>query len=223
MAEAAAAATGATPTGEANGEGRSASQQALNVLAGDTSTGTGETTDNTPEAATTGPEPEAKPHPEAEASTDADDSGPEPEPDDLGDAGKRAIDRMKTERSTAIRAQKKAEATLAERDAELAEAKNIIRQLKIEKLANGKLRNTSDALVFLTDLNGDEDDKTITKAIDKLISERPYLAPDREADKDDDPDGLAALFPDGTLKPTDQHTANAAQFGAVLDQLGLSI
>ena len=135
MAEA--ATTGTAPAGDANGESQSASQQALDMLSGDTSTGTGENTDNAPKADPTDTDPEAKPDSEAVQSPETDDSGTEPEPEDLGDAGKRAIDRMKTERNTAIRAQKKAEAALAERDKTIAEQAQTIKQLKVEKLASG--------------------------------------------------------------------------------------
>lgn len=222
MAEA--AATGTAPATNADGESQSASQQALDMLAGDTSTGTGENTDNTPKTDTTGPKPEAKPDSEAADTPETDDSGTEPEPEDLGDAGKRAIDRMKTERSNAIRAQKRAEAALAERDKTIAEQAQTIKQLKVEKLASGKLREPALALKLLTDLNGSEDDKTITKAIDKLISEHPYLAPDHETDsRQTDPDGLAELLPGEALKPADRNQVNAAQFGGILSQLGISI
>lgn len=222
MAEA--AATGTAPATSADGESQSASQQALDMLAGDTSTGTGENTDHTPKADTTGPKPEAKPDSEAADTPETDDSGTEPEPEDLGDAGKRAIDRMKTERSNAIRAQKRAEAALAERDKTIAEQAQTIKQLKVEKLASGKLREPALALKLLTDLNGSEDDKTITKAIDKLISEHPYLAPDHETDsRQTDPDGLAELLPGEALKPADRNQVNAAQFGGILSQLGISI
>lgn len=222
MAEA--ATTGTAPAGDANGEGQSASQQALDMLSGDTSTGTGENTDNAPKADPTGTDPEAKPDSEAVQSPETDDSGTEPEPEDLGDAGKRAIDRMKTERNTAIRAQKKAEAALAERDKTIAEQAQIIKQLKVEKLASGKLREPALALKLLADLNGSEDDKTIAKAIDKLVSEHPYLAPDHETDSQQtDPDGLAELLPGEALKPAGRNQVNAAQFGGILSQLGISI
>lgn len=222
MAEA--AATGTAPATNADGESQSASQQALDMLAGDTSTGTGENTDNTPKADTSGPKPEAKPDSEAADTPETDDSGIEPEPEDLGDAGKRAIARMKTERSNAIRAQKRAEAALAERDKTIAEQAQTIKQLKVENLASGKLREPALALKLLTDLNGSEDDKTITKAIDKLISEHPYLAPDHETDsRQTDPDGLAELLPGEALKPADRNQVNAAQFGEILSQLGISI
>lgn len=222
MAEA--AATGTAPATSADGESQSASQQALDMLAGDTSTGTGENTDNTPKTDTTVPESEAKPDSEAADAPETDDSGIEPEPEDLGDAGKRAIARMKTERSNAIRAQKRAEAALAERDKTIAEQAQTIKQLKVEKLASGKLREPALALKLLTDLNGSEDDKTIAKAIDKLISEHPYLAPDHETDsRQTDPDGLAELLPGEALKPADRNQVNAAQFGGILSQLGISI
>lgn len=222
MAEA--AATGTAPATSADGESQSASQQALDMLAGDTSTGTGENTDHTPKTDTSGPKPEAKPNSEAADTPETDDSGIEPEPEDLGDAGKRAIARMKTERSNAIRAQKRAEAALAERDKTIAEQAQTIKQLKVEKLASGKLREPALALKLLTDLNGSEDDKTITKAIDKLISEHPYLAPDHETDsRQTDTDGLAELLPGEALKPADRNQVNAAQFGGILSQLGISI
>lgn len=222
MAEA--AATGTAPATSADGESQSASQQALDMLAGDTSTGTGENTDHTPKTDTSGPKPEAKPNSEAADTPETDDSGIEPEPEDLGDAGKRAIARMETERSNAIRAQKRAEAALAERDKTIAEQAQTIKQLKVEKLASGKLREPTLALKLLTDLNGSEDDKTITKAIDKLISEHPYLAPDHETDsRQTDPDGLAELLPGEALKPADRNQVNAAQFGGILSQLGISI
>ena len=140
--------------------------------------------------------------------------------EELGDAGKRAIDRMKDERNKAIRSQKRAEK-------QLAEAKSTIAHMRIEKFATGRLRSPEDAFAFLTDLNGDEDEKTISKAIDRLVSEKPYLAPEREeskqAEKPANP--LETLFgsAESTLKPSDQNTVNADQFGGVLEQLGISI
>lgn len=216
MAEAAAEA--APAEGAATDESQTASQQALNMLAGDTATGTSQT----PTAKDTGPEPASTQQPSHD---DADQQGHDEEPEDLGPAGKRAIERMKTERSSAIRAQKKAESALAECETKLAAANKTIRQLRIKDLAAGKLRDTSLALKLLTDLNGDEDDKTITKAIDKLVSDYPYLAPESNSQQqpDDDPDMLRSLFPAGTLKPADQHQVSAAQFGGILDQLGISI
>lgn len=207
MAEAATA-NAAAPDAEGP-DTANASQQALNMLTGNAATASPEE----PEQTVT-QEPESKPETKTRG------TGEDPDGEDaLGDAGKRALERMKTERNNAIRAQKKAEA-------QLAEANNTIRQMRVEKLASGKLREPALAVKLLTDLNGDEDEKAIIKAIDKLVSEHPYLAPDLpEKDTQSEDDRLAALFPDATrtLKPSDRHQVNADQFGGILNQLGINI
>lgn len=169
--------------------------------------------------------PTTAPAPETETPVEAEQHEPtSPETDDesveLGDAGKRALERMKSERNSAIRGQRKAEQ-------QLAEAKQTIRQLRIEKLSAGRLRDPDLAFKLLDDLKGDEDDKAIVKALDKLVAAHPYLAPETAPSPQTarDPDSVEALFPDLSqpLKPSDQHRVTASQFGGILEQLGINI
>ena len=126
-----------------------------------------------------------------------------PGTESLGDAGKQALDRMKTERNAAraeakrladefaaLRAQvegREAEhkATLeAQRvkDEALSAANQRILKAEIKAASAGKLADPLDALRFL-DLgtfevgdDGDVDSSAIASAIDELITDKPYLA-----------------------------------------------
>lgn len=121
----------------------------------------------------------------------------------LGDAGKKALDRMKAERQTAIADAREAKAALAAIQAKLdgkeaehkaqTEAQRIQdealgkaneRILKAEVRANAasKLADPADALRFI-DLSefevgsdGEVDSSAIAQAIDDLITSKPYLA-----------------------------------------------
>lgn len=125
--------------------------------------------------------------------------------DALGDAGKLALDRMKAERDQARADAKRAksleaelaklrEATATDSDKAIAAAKaegaaeatnsanaRIVRA-EVRSLAAGKLADPMDAVQFLDlddfkiDANGDVDVKAIAKAIDALLTDKPYLA-----------------------------------------------
>lgn len=142
--------------------------------------------------------------PPADANTDS-----EPPADDLdadadkalGDAGKKAIDRMKAERNAAKSEAAEAKKQLAElQQANETETDKRIREATEQALAGanarvvsaevraqaaGKLADPADAIKFL-DLNKFEVDDTgavdqdaISAAIDELVKSKPYLAPQR--------------------------------------------
>lgn len=121
----------------------------------------------------------------------------------LGDAGKQALDRMKAERNAAREAAKKAADELASlraaaegreaehkaqqeaqrvKDEALAAANDRIRKAEVRAAAAQKLADPADALRFL-DLSefevgsdGEVDASQIAKAIDDLITSKPYLS-----------------------------------------------
>lgn len=131
---------------------------------------------------------------------------PETDPpgaDALGDAGKKALDAMKTERNAARDAQRQLEADLAAlkaqvdgkeaehqaqlaaqkvQDEALAKANDRILKAEVRVAAATKLADPADALRFI-DMSsfevGDDgavDGAAIAKAIDDLIASKPYLA-----------------------------------------------
>jgi len=126
----------------------------------------------------------------------------EPKPDDgdgLGEAGKKALDSERT-------ARKEAERKLAESEAEVsrlrrsnaankgtdveaikaeirAEFATGLVEAQLEAAATGRLAKSEDAVLFvgrdvIAELakNGKPDKAAITKAIDKVLEDRPYLA-----------------------------------------------
>lgn len=131
---------------------------------------------------------------------------PEPDPagaDALGDAGKKALDSMKAERTAAkaevkqIRdefaafkaaAEGKAAEYVAEQDkrkvedAALAKANERILKAEIRAAAAGKLADPADALKFLdlsvfeVGVDGDVDTAAVMAAIEALAKSKPYLA-----------------------------------------------
>lgn len=131
-------------------------------------------------------------------STDAD--SPADGAEQLGDAGKQAIDRMKAERNEARKEAAKAREALAAAQAkaegreveyaaekkarEDADARFRERVLKaeIKAAATGKLNDPADAMRYLDlsefDVNddGDVDAAAITAAIDSLVASKTYLA-----------------------------------------------
>lgn len=122
-------------------------------------------------------------------------NGPDPEGTDaLGDAGKKALNAMKTERNEARQRAKELEAELAKltaaepapdvdairRDVLSTANKRILRS-EVKAAAAGKLADPNDALKFLDlDQFGVSDDGDVTgdisAAIDELIASKPYLA-----------------------------------------------
>ena len=133
---------------------------------------------------------------------DDDDQGEEnPGTEQLGDAGKPALDRMKDQLKTERTKRRDAEAKLAltppppvvdvldpqqmQRDAEkTANEKAAVRILnsEIKAAAAGKLADPADAHKFLdlasfdVDDEGNVDETEIVEAIDDLIKRKPYLA-----------------------------------------------
>lgn len=124
--------------------------------------------------------------------SDQDDAGAE----ELGDAGKQALDRMKaklkSERERRIAAEAKAaaapegdEAEKVRHEAEsaaLAKANTRIVRAEVKAAAAGKLNDPTDALNFLdlsqfeVDDDGDVDTDEINEAIAELVRTKPYLA-----------------------------------------------
>jgi alanyl-tRNA synthetase len=123
--------------------------------------------------------------------------------DELGAAGKRALDEERNSRKAAERRAKQLEAELeqlrqasmseqekaiaaakdeARREA-LAAANERILRSEIKAAAAGKLADPADAVAYLRDDmasfiddSGDVDAKTLAKAIDDLVRAKPYLA-----------------------------------------------
>lgn len=142
----------------------------------------------------------------------ADDSSPEGQPDDngtdgddesedsgearLGDAGKQALDRMKTKWRAERDARRDAERRLTEaptkddadaeqytREAEaIAKANQRILRSEIKAAAKGALADPADAFRFLdltdfeVDDDGNVDEDEIAEAISSLVEKKPYLA-----------------------------------------------
>lgn len=134
---------------------------------------------------------------EQAADTDADDVDERVDgEDELGDAGKQALDRMKAklkaERERRIAAEQKAAATADQDDAArvrreaeaaaTAKANARIVKAEIRAAAAGKLADPADALAFLNtndfevDDDGDVDADEIAAAIDDLLRRKPHLA-----------------------------------------------
>lgn len=135
----------------------------------------------------------------------ATESTTETKPDEaaLGDAGKKALDRMKAEKREAEKRAKDAEARIAEleakaagkeaeftaaqeaqrlKDEALSAANERILKANVRAEAASKLNDPQDALRFI-DLSefevgsdGEVDTSQIAKAIDDLITTKPYLA-----------------------------------------------
>lgn len=140
-----------------------------------------------------------------EIDPDEDETDPEGA-DSLGDPGKKALDRMKTERNEAKRASRaqakeiaelkrqleakdktpeenELEQARAEARAEALTAANArVLRSEVKSAAAGKLKNPADALKLLEltdfdiDDNGDVDTTQIQEAIDDLLADKPYLA-----------------------------------------------
>lgn len=133
---------------------------------------------------------------------DAGDTGDTGEPEGLGDAGKQAIDRMKTKWTTERDKRKALEAELEklrapksdgdEPDIEairreaatqaVAAANERILKAEVRAAAAGKLADPADALrlmdmsQFEVDSEGNVDAQEITEAIDSLLESKPYLS-----------------------------------------------
>lgn len=158
-----------------------------------------------------------------------DDTDDETTPPDLGDAGKRALDRMtarlKAERTKRLAAEAKVrEATAtddtervraeAERDA-IAKANTRILRAEVKAAATGRFADTADALAFLdlsefdVDEDGAVDGDEIRAALDDLLARKPHLAAQG---------GARTPLPDRSQGPTgrDAPLTTAQQFAQVM-------
>jgi hypothetical protein len=139
-----------------------------------------------------------RPAPSSSAPTDddADDADDEPGVDELGDAGKQALDRMKQkwrdERKRRVdaetRAQAAADADDAARERREHEQRLIARTnarilgAEIRAAAAGRFADPADALAFLdleqfdVDEDGQTDPDEIRAALDELLRRKPHLA-----------------------------------------------
>lgn len=124
------------------------------------------------------------------------------QPDDLGEAGKRAIEAERTARRAAEKRlndlekeltkiregsmseqEKAVEQARREARTEASKAFNVrLLQAEVRAVAAGKLADPEDAIRFLdldqfdVDDDGKTDTKAITKALDELVKAKPYLA-----------------------------------------------
>lgn len=124
------------------------------------------------------------------------DDTPDGGEDELGDAGKQALDRMKAklkaERAARLAAEAKLNETTPADDAEriqreadakaAAKANARILSAEVRAAAAGKLSDPSDALTFIdlsqfdVDDDGSVDQDEIASAISDLLTKKPYLA-----------------------------------------------
>lgn len=164
---------------------------------------------------------------EPEASEEQQRSEPEPETTEpegtgeeiegeaeLGDKGKKALNRMKA----AVKASKHEAETLKARISEL---ETQIFNANVEKAATGKLQHPELATRLVEGVDAKSDLKAIDKAIDAILREYPDLGVPAQAEPADG--SLQQLF---DAKPTTHEgesrtSANAAVFGSQLAALGL--
>lgn len=192
--------------------------------------GTGGTTTETPPAE----------KPEGEQGKEGGQEADPPGAEHLGDPGKKALDTMKGERNAAreLAASEKARADALQaqidgkqaehqaeldrqrvRDEALAVANQRILKAELRAAASGKLANAEDALAFLdlstfeVDDNGNVDHAAITAELDKLITNRPYLAAQGGARFQGSADGGARTGPPG--KSMQDQIAEAEQAGDI--------
>lgn len=155
---------------------------------------------------------QSEPEPET---TEPEDSGEEIEGEaELGDKGKKALNRMKA----AVKASKHEAETLKARISEL---ETQIFNANVEKAATGKLQHPELAMRLVEGVDAKSDRKAIDKAIDAILREYPDLGVPEQTDPADG--SLQQLF---DVKPTTHEgesrtRANAAVFGSQLAALGL--
>lgn len=159
-------------------------------------------------------EEQRQPEPEPET-TEPEDTGEEIEGEaELGDKGKKALNRMKA----AVKASKHEAETLKDRISEL---ETQIFNANVEKAATGKLQHPELAMRLVEGVDAKSDRKAIDKAIDAILREYPDLGIPEQTDPAED--SLRQLF---DVKPTTHEgesrtRANAAVFGSQLAALGL--
>lgn len=133
---------------------------------------------------------------------------------ELGDKGKKALNRMKA----AVKASKHEAETLKARISEL---ETRIFNANVEKAATGKLQHPELATRLVEGVDAKSDQKAIDKAIDAILREYPDLGVPAQAESADG--SLQQLFDakPATHEGESRTSANAAVFGSQLAALGL--
>lgn len=133
---------------------------------------------------------------------------------ELGDKGKKALNRMKA----AVKASKHEAETLKARISEL---ETRIFNANVEKAATGKLQHPELATRLVEGVDAKSDRKAIDKAIDAILREYPDLGvPARTEPADGSLQQLFDAKP-ATHEGESRTSANAAVFGSQLAALGL--
>lgn len=152
-----------------------------------------------------------EPEPET---TEPEDTGEEIEGEaELGDKGKKALNRMKA----AVKAHKHEAETLKARISEL---ETQIFNANVEKAATGKLQHPELAMRLVEGVDANSDRKAIDKAIDAILRKYPDMgvpAHDFTTDSLQELFGAKPTIPEGESRTR----ANAAVFGSQLAALGL--
>lgn len=154
----------------------------------------------------------SEPEPEA---TEPEGTGEEIEGEaELGDKGKKALNRMKA----AVKASKHEAETLKARISEL---ETRIFNANVEKAATGKLQHPELATRLVEGVDAKSDQKAIDKAIDAILREYPDLGVPAQTEPADG--SLQQLFDakPATHEGESRTSANAAVFGSQLAALGL--
>lgn len=146
--------------------------------------------------------------------TEPEDTGEEVEGEaELGDKGKKALNRMKA----AVKASKHEVETLKARISEL---ETQIFNANVEKAATGKLQHPELAMRLVEGVDANSDSKAIDKAIDAILRKYPDMgvpAHDSTTDSLQELFGAKPTIPEGESRTR----ANAAVFGSQLAALGL--
>lgn len=153
-----------------------------------------------------------EPEPET---TEPEDTGEEIEGEaELGDKGKKALNRMKA----AVKSSKHEAETLKARISEL---ETRIFNANVEKAATGKLQHPELATRLVEGVDAKSDQKAIDKAIDAILREYPDLGVPAQTEPADG--SLQQLFDakPATHEGESRTSANAAVFGSQLAALGL--
>lgn len=153
-----------------------------------------------------------EPEPET---TEPEDTGEEIEGEaELGDKGKKALNRMKA----AVKASKHEAETLKARISEL---ETRIFNANVEKAATGKLQHPELATRLVEGVDAKSDQKAIDRAIDAILREYPDLGVPAQTEPADG--SLQQLFDakPATHEGESRTSANAAVFGSQLAALGL--
>lgn len=167
----------------------------------------------TEEPETSKEQQQSEPEPEPET-TEPEDTGKEIEGEaELGDKGKKALNRMKA----AVKASKHEAETLKARISEL---ETQIFNANVEKAATGKLQHPELAMRLVEGVDATSDSKAIDKAIDAILRKYPDMgvpAHDSTTDSLQELFGAKPTIPEGESRTR----ANAAVFGSQLAALGL--